>query len=224
MEHLSDIDELKERKRNAHREYMREYSRRPEVKAKAREYYTSPEVLEHRRERYRIPEIRERKLEYQSERRALPEVKERRKEYFREYSHRPEVIKHRYEHWHTPEMIERQRGYERKSNSRPGVKERRAEQKREYFSRPEVKERMAKYSREVWMKHPRYLAHTRRYNRDRRWREKAQMFALKSIKNNYERLKLVAPEKALAFRDEMVVVEGEYFTRQVLGDKAFEEW
>jgi hypothetical protein len=65
------------------KEYMKEYSKRPEVKERRIEYYNRPEIKQRKKEYNQLPEVKERNREYSKR----PEVKERHKE----YNKRPEV-------------------------------------------------------------------------------------------------------------------------------------
>jgi hypothetical protein len=74
------------------KQYLKEYSQKPEVKEQAKAYYQRPEVKEQRnaymREYYQRPEAKAKLKEYQQQ----PEVKERMKQTQQERRHKPENI------------------------------------------------------------------------------------------------------------------------------------
>ena len=100
-------DECKEKKRREYyqspeykarvSEYSREYSRRPEVRAKNRERKRSPEYKAKERERYQSPEHK-------------AKVSKR----MREYNQRPEVRAKNRERYQSPEYKAKAREYSRK--------------------------------------------------------------------------------------------------------------
>jgi len=108
-----------------HREYMKKYYHRPDVKAKMKKYREKTEVKERMKEYDKAYSKKPEVILRAKERRETPEIKARIKKYYK----KPETIKRMKEYYQTPKARLKQKEY----YHRPEIKERIKTQHKEYL-------------------------------------------------------------------------------------------
>ena len=145
--------ECRECGREAHREFMKNYNQRPDVKERRKAYLQRPEIKEkleaYNKAYYKRPEVKERLKAYNKAYYQRPEIKEKQREYAKAYLQRPE-IKERLEaynkaYYKRPEIKERQKAYHQRPEVKARMKAYHKAYNKAYYKRPEVKERKEAY-------------------------------------------------------------------------------
>lgn len=115
-----------------HKEYVREYRQRPDIKQHRREHY---------KKYYQIPEVKRHMREYSKQYYQRPEVKQHIKEYYQ----RPEVKKYRKQYYKREEIKQ----YMREYYKRPEVKQHMKEKNSLFNNKRQIKDLIKHYTKEL---------------------------------------------------------------------------